>query len=213
MAYAASFRIQPALTIDEATAQERRRDPARGVRPRRARTALAVVSGAPAPTAAAPAAAARLARHHRPRPRRLVRLRPRAARARATPARSARSRSTCWCARYGPLRRRRRRRWSSRWSASGPSGRVERRLGIKDPQIVCIDEVAGVLVTWIAAPPTWRGADRRRPRRFACSTSSSPGPRARAERLGGGAGVMLDDVAAGVWGAALVLAGRALGWL
>src|SRR3982750_2455324 len=37
------------------------------------------------------------------------------------------------------------------------SGRVERRLGIKDPQIVCVDEVAGVLVTWIAAPPTWRG--------------------------------------------------------
>ena len=35
------------------------------------------------------------------------------------------------------------------------SGRVERRLGIKDPQIVCVDEVAGVLVTWIAAPPTW----------------------------------------------------------
>jgi len=25
--------------------------------------------------------------------------------------------------------------------------------------------------------------------------------------------VMLDDVAAGVWGAALVLTGRALGWL
>ena len=37
------------------------------------------------------------------------------------------------------------------------SGRVERRLGIKDPQIVCVDEVAGVLVTWIVAPPTWRG--------------------------------------------------------
>jgi phosphatidylglycerophosphatase A len=36
------------------------------------------------------------------------------------------------------------------------SGRVERRLGRKDPQIVCIDEVAGVLVTWIVAPPTTR---------------------------------------------------------
>jgi len=34
------------------------------------------------------------------------------------------------------------------------SGRVERRLGIKDPQMVCVDEVAGVLVTWIAAPMT-----------------------------------------------------------
>ncbi len=40
-----------------------------------------------------------------------------------------------------------------------------------------------------------------------------PWPARAAERLGGGAGVMLDDVATGVWGAALVLGGRALGWL
>ena len=44
MAYAASFRIQPALTIDEATAQQRPRDPARGVRPRRSRGLVETVS-------------------------------------------------------------------------------------------------------------------------------------------------------------------------
>ena len=94
------------------------------------------------------------------------------------------------------------------WAAS----RVERRLGSKDPQIICIDEVAGVLVTWIAAPPTlaalvvgfllFRLFDRLK-----------PWPARAAERLGGGAGVMLDDVVAGGWGALVLLAARALGWL
>src|SRR5947209_9387960 len=37
------------------------------------------------------------------------------------------------------------------------SGVVEKELARKDPQIVCIDEVAGVFVTWLAAPPTWVG--------------------------------------------------------
>jgi phosphatidylglycerophosphatase A len=40
-----------------------------------------------------------------------------------------------------------------------------------------------------------------------------PWPARAAERLGGGPGVMLDDVAAGVWGAAVLVAGRAAGWL
>jgi phosphatidylglycerophosphatase A len=92
------------------------------------------------------------------------------------------------------------------------SGLVERRLGIKDPQIVCIDEVAGVLVTWIAAPPTWRALIVGG-LAFRLFDQIKPWPARRAERLAGGPGVMLDDVAAGVWGAALVLVGRALGWL
>lgn len=92
------------------------------------------------------------------------------------------------------------------------SGYVERRLGKKDPQIVCIDEVAGVLTTWIVAPAT--------PRAlvvgfiaFRVFDQIKPWPARAAERLKGGAGIMLDDVAAGLWGAALVLAGRAAGWL
>ncbi len=92
------------------------------------------------------------------------------------------------------------------------SGIVERRLGYKDPQIVCVDEVAGVLVTWIAAPPTWRALIVGG-LAFRLFDQIKPWPARAAERLGGGAGVMLDDVAAGVWGAALVVAGRALGWL
>ena len=94
------------------------------------------------------------------------------------------------------------------WAA----GDVERRLGGKDPQIVCIDEVAGVFVTWLAAPATWRGLVAGVVL-FRIFDQWKPWPARAAERLRGGAGVMLDDVAAGVWGAALVLAARAAGWL
>lgn len=94
------------------------------------------------------------------------------------------------------------------WAAS----RVERRLGSKDPQIICIDEVAGVLVTWIAAPPTRAGLIVAIVL-FRLFDTLKPWPARAAERLGGGAGVMLDDIAAGAWGALLLLAARALGWL
>jgi phosphatidylglycerophosphatase A len=93
------------------------------------------------------------------------------------------------------------------WAA----GVVERRLGKKDPQIVCIDEVAGVLVTWLAAPPTWMGLVAGFVV-FRLLDQFKPWPARAAERLGGGAGVMLDDVVAGAWGAALLGAARALGW-
>jgi phosphatidylglycerophosphatase A len=94
------------------------------------------------------------------------------------------------------------------WAA----GDVERRLGVEDPQIVCIDEVAGVFVTWLAAPPTWRGLVVGVVL-FRVFDQWKPWPARAAERLGGGAGVMLDDVAAGVWGAALLGAARALHWV
>jgi len=94
------------------------------------------------------------------------------------------------------------------WAA----GRVERRLGIKDPQIVCVDEVAGVLVTWIAAPPTWPALIVGG-LLFRLFDQFKPWPARAAERLPGGLGVMLDDVVAGAWGAAALLAARALGWL
>ena len=94
------------------------------------------------------------------------------------------------------------------WAA----GRVEARLGFKDPQIVVVDEVAGVLTTWIAAPPTTLALIVGF-LAFRIFDVLKPWPARAAERLRGGAGVMLDDVAAGVWGAALVLAARAAGWL
>ena len=93
------------------------------------------------------------------------------------------------------------------------SGRVARRLGGKDPQIVVIDEVAGVLVTWVAAPPTWMGL-LVGGLLFRLLDQVKPWPaRAAERRLPGGWGIMLDDVFAGGWGAALLLAARALGWL
>ena len=90
------------------------------------------------------------------------------------------------------------------WAA----GVVERRLQIKDPQIVCIDEVAGVLITWLAAPPTLAGMIAGVVL-FRIFDQWKPWPARRAERLGGGAGVMLDDVVAGVWGAAVLAVARA----
>jgi phosphatidylglycerophosphatase A len=92
------------------------------------------------------------------------------------------------------------------------SAYVERRLGKKDPQIVCIDEVAGVLTTWIVAPPTTRALVVGFVA-FRLFDQIKPWPARAAERLTGGLGIMLDDVAAGVWGAVLILAGRAAGWL
>jgi phosphatidylglycerophosphatase A len=93
------------------------------------------------------------------------------------------------------------------------SGRVARRLGGKDPQIVVIDEVAGVLVTWVAAPSTWAGLIVGG-LLFRLLDQVKPWPaRAAERRLPGGWGIMLDDVFAGGWGAALLLAARTLGWL
>jgi phosphatidylglycerophosphatase A len=93
------------------------------------------------------------------------------------------------------------------------SHRTSQRLGQKDPQIVCIDEVAGVLLTLLAVPDDWRGivfgfvafriADRLK-----------PWPASAAERaLGGGWGIMLDDLFAAGWAIAIVLCARAFGVL
>ena len=95
------------------------------------------------------------------------------------------------------------------WAAD----RVAKRTGLKDPQIVCIDEVAGVFVTWLGAPPGWRGL-LAGVVAFRIFDQFKPWPASAAERrLPGGFGVMLDDVAAGVWGASLLAGLRALGWL
>jgi phosphatidylglycerophosphatase A len=79
--------------------------------------------------------------------------------------------------------------------------RVARASGQKDPQFVVIDEVAGQLVTLIAAPAAWkslllgfilfRGLD-----------IVKPPPVRQLERLPEGLGIVLDDVAAGLYGLA-----------
>ena len=92
------------------------------------------------------------------------------------------------------------------------SNQVVRRLGIKDPQIVCIDEVAGVLVTLLAAPANWIGLVAGFAL-FRLFDQFKPWPARAAESLPEGWGVMMDDVAAGAGGAVFLLGARAAGWL
>jgi phosphatidylglycerophosphatase A len=93
------------------------------------------------------------------------------------------------------------------------SDRTARCLGQKDPQIVCIDEVAGVLFTWAAAPYSVMGTIVGFVL-FRVADQLKPWPaRAAERRLPGGFGIVLDDVCAAGWAIALVLLARRLGWL
>ena len=94
------------------------------------------------------------------------------------------------------------------WAA----GRVVDRTGLHDPQIVCIDEVAGVLITWLPAPASWKGLIVGFVL-FRLLDQLKPWPCRAAERLPRGWGVMMDDVLAGFWGAALILVARHFRWL
>jgi phosphatidylglycerophosphatase A len=80
---------------------------------------------------------------------------------------------------------------------------VSRAYAAKDPQFVVIDEVAGQLIALIAVPVTWksllagfilfRGFD-----------ISKPPPVRQLERLPEGAGIVLDDVGAGLYALAVM---------
>jgi phosphatidylglycerophosphatase A len=81
---------------------------------------------------------------------------------------------------------------------------VARETGLKDPQLVVIDEVAGVLVTLSVAQPSW-AALAAGVVLFRIFDQTKPWPARTAERkLPGGWGIVLDDVAAGVWGAVVL---------
>ena len=92
------------------------------------------------------------------------------------------------------------------------STQVARATGLKDPQFVVIDEVAGQLITLIAAPVSWkslllgfilfRGFD-----------IVKPPPLRQIERLREGFGIVLDDVAAGVYAGAVMQLLLHVGWL
>jgi len=89
---------------------------------------------------------------------------------------------------------------------------VSRASGRKDPQTVVIDEVAGQWITLIAVPVAWkslllgfilfRGFD-----------IFKPPPIRRIERLREGFGIVLDDVAAGIYALIVMQAVLHLGWL
>jgi phosphatidylglycerophosphatase A len=94
------------------------------------------------------------------------------------------------------------------WAA----GRVARSTGTHDPQIVCVDEAAGVLIALAPAPRAWAPV-LAAVVLFRVFDVWKPWPARAAERLPGGWGIMMDDVVAGAYAAALVLGARALGWL
>src|SRR5712692_4247507 len=81
--------------------------------------------------------------------------------------------------------------------------RVARAAALKDPQFVVIDEVAGQLITLIAAPVSWkslllgfilfRGFD-----------IVKPPPLRRLEHLPEGVGIVADDVGAGLYALAVM---------
>jgi len=80
------------------------------------------------------------------------------------------------------------------WAA----GVAVRTMEVKDPGPVVIDEAAGLMVTLIAIPFSWSAAAGAF-FLFRVMDVLKPPPAGRFERLPGGWGIMLDDLAAGVY--------------
>jgi phosphatidylglycerophosphatase A len=80
---------------------------------------------------------------------------------------------------------------------------VVRETGEKDPQRIVIDEAAGVLLALAAAPPTWTGVALAVVL-FRAFDITKPFPARRVEKLPAGYGVVLDDVVAGAYAAAII---------
>ena len=89
---------------------------------------------------------------------------------------------------------------------------ISRATGLKDPQFVVIDEVAGQLIAFVAVPVTWkslllgfilfRGFD-----------IVKPWPVRNLERLPEGTGIVIDDVGAGLYALAVMQVVLHFGWL
>jgi phosphatidylglycerophosphatase A len=95
------------------------------------------------------------------------------------------------------------------WAASA----VARDLGKKDPQLVVVDEVAGLLVTMLPmADVSWR-ATLCGFLLFRLFDITKPWPTRRFEALPGGWGIVMDDVVAGIFGACVMVGLRAAGVL
>jgi phosphatidylglycerophosphatase A len=90
------------------------------------------------------------------------------------------------------------------WSGS----RVERLLGKKDPGVIVIDEVAGMLLSVILLPPTIPVLVTAF-LLFRLFDIWKPFPARESQALTGGMGVMVDDLVAGVYALVLVLGARA----
>jgi phosphatidylglycerophosphatase A len=87
---------------------------------------------------------------------------------------------------------------------------VARDLRVEDPQLVVIDEVAGMLVTMLpVATFSWR-ATAAGFVLFRLLDVVKPWPVRRFEDLPSGWGIVMDDVAAGALGALVMMALRAV---
>jgi phosphatidylglycerophosphatase A len=86
------------------------------------------------------------------------------------------------------------------WAASV----VARDLGKKDPQIVVVDEVAGLLVTMLPMREVSWLAVALGFGLFRLFDVLKPWPVRKLEALPGGWGIVLDDIGAGVLGAAVM---------
>jgi phosphatidylglycerophosphatase A len=89
------------------------------------------------------------------------------------------------------------------------AGRVARGVGLKDPGLVVVDEVAGQWVTFLALPFTPATALAGF-LLFRLMDIVKPWPARDLERLPGGFGIMADDVAAGIYAQLLLRAGLAV---
>ena len=88
------------------------------------------------------------------------------------------------------------------------SHRVELLLGRKDPGLIVIDEVAGMMVS-VALVPRSVAVLVCAFFLFRLFDIWKPFPAYQAQALPGGAGVMVDDLIAGVYALALVMGARA----
>ncbi len=89
------------------------------------------------------------------------------------------------------------------------AGHVARGIGIEDPGLVVVDEVAGQWIT-LAALPFTPAVALAGFFLFRLMDVVKPWPARDLERLHGGWGIMLDDVAAGVMAHLALRAGLAL---
>jgi phosphatidylglycerophosphatase A len=90
--------------------------------------------------------------------------------------------------------------------------RAERQLGVKDPGVIVIDEVAGMTLSILPFPltPSVLIAGFVLFRLF---DIVKPFPAGASQRATGGVGVMVDDLIAGLYALVVIAIGRAaLGW-
>ncbi len=81
--------------------------------------------------------------------------------------------------------------------------RVARAAAVKDPQFVVIDETAGQLITLLGAPLAWKSLLAGFIL-FRAFDIVKPYPIRQLEKLPEGSGIVIDDVAAGLYGLAVM---------